>query len=98
MNLKPYIPLETVCTHYQIELTFVQRLGEMELIEFHTVDQLVCIHEDHLTDLERLLRLQRDLHLELDSMDVVLHLVQKVEQLQAELARLEARLRIYERG
>ncbi len=98
MNLKQYIPLDTVCTHYQIELAFVQRLGEMELIEFQTVDQLVCIHEDHLTDLERLLRLQRELNLELDSMDVVLHLVKKVEHLQAELARLEARLRIYERS
>ncbi|MCF8238654.1 MAG: chaperone modulator CbpM [Saprospiraceae bacterium] len=96
MNAPHYIPLETVCTHYQIEVTLIERLGEMELLEIHTVDQMACIHEDHLSQLERLLRLQQELHLDSDSLDVVLHLVQKVEDLQSELNRLQSRLQIYE--
>ncbi len=98
MNVPQYIPVKTVCAHYQVEVTFIQRLGDMELIEIQTVDQLDCIHEDHLGHLERLIRLQQDLNLDPDSLDVILHLIQKVEDLQSELFRLQSRLQIYERG
>lgn len=96
MNAPTYIPLETLCLHYQIEVAFVDRLQELQLIEVHTIDETVCVHEDQLTDLERILRLRHDLGLEPDSLDIVLHLLQKVEHLQEEVGRLRSRLRLYE--
>ena len=96
MNTPTYIPVETLCLHYQIEVAFLDRLQELQLIEVQTIEKTVCIHEDHLSDLERLIRLRHDLGLDPDSLEVVLHLLRKVEHLQEEVGRLQSRLRLYE--
>ncbi len=96
MKKLSYIPVDTLCTHYQIEHSFVMHLSNMELIEVQTIDQAYCIHEEQLGHLERIIRLQQDLNIDLDSLDVVLHLVQKVESLQQELSEARSRLRWFE--
>ena len=52
MNTPTYIPVETLCLHYQIEIAFLDRLLELQLIEVQTIEETICIHEDHLSDLE----------------------------------------------
>ncbi|MCB9313458.1 MAG: MerR family transcriptional regulator [Lewinellaceae bacterium] len=96
MNTPTYIPVETLCLHYQIEIAFLDRLLELQLIEVQTIEETICIHEDHLSDLERIIRLRDDLGLDPDNLDIVLHLLRKVEHLQKEVGRLQSRLRLYE--
>lgn len=65
--------------------------------------QVRCITEedgqvphDELGRLESLVRLHYDLHINLEGLDAINHLLQRMENLQREVAGLRSRLRLYE--
>jgi hypothetical protein len=91
-----YIEISQLCMHYEIEVAFFQSLNEYGLIELVTVEERPCIAEDKLTDVEKILRLHRDLEINLEGIDTIIHLLKKVEDLQTELAVTKGRLGLYE--
>lgn len=82
------IPIELFCTHYRIEQTFVEMLRERGLIEVRVVKKALFIPIEELVRLERLRRLHYELEIDMDSMDVVIDLLAKLEILQEENRRL----------
>jgi hypothetical protein len=91
-----YIEISQLCTHYEIEVTFFQSLNEYGLIELVTVEERPCIAEDKLTDLEKILRLNRDLEINLEGIDTIIHLLKRVDSLQVALALAKERLKFFE--
>ena len=98
MKAETYIPIQTICTHYEVETTFLEGLNDYGLIEITTIEQLPCIHQNHIKNLESMIRLHDDLHLNFEGIDTVFNLLEKVEHLQDELRNIKNRLRIYEDG
>lgn len=98
MNIQNYIPIKTICTYYKVETTFIEGLNEYGLIEITTIEQLPYIHQNHIKQLETMLRLHDDLHINIEGIDTVLNLVEKIEMLQEELKNVKNRLGIYEDG
>lgn len=96
MSIESYIPIQTICTHYKVETTFLEGLNDYGLIEITTIEQSPCIHQNHIKSLESMIRLHDDLNLNFEGIDTVLNLLEKVEQLQDELRGLKNRLGIYE--
>ncbi|MGJ8592532.1 MAG: chaperone modulator CbpM [Aquaticitalea sp.] len=96
MNEQRYIPLKTICTHYKVETKFLDGLNDYGLIEITTIEQSPCVHQDHIKDLESMIRMHDDLQLNLEGIDTVMNLLGKVEQLQEELRCVKNRLGIYE--
>lgn len=96
MSTATYIPLKTLCTHYKVETTFFQGLNEYGLIEITTIEQAPCIHQDHIKNLESMVRLHQDLHINLEGIDTVMNLLDKIHHLQEELKTVKNRLRIFE--
>ena len=96
MSNKTYIPITTICTHYKVETTFLEGLNDYGLIEITTVEQSPCIDQNHIKSLESMIRLHDDLHINLEGIDTVLNLLEKIESLQEELRVANNRLRILE--
>lgn len=96
MNEKPLIPTQTLCSHYNIEISFVDALNKMGLIRVEIIEQKQFLHQDQISNLEKIIRLHNELNVNLEGIDVVFNLLEKERKLQNELNSLKNRLRLYE--
>ena len=96
MSNDPLIPADQFCTQHNIELSFISTLHESGLINIITVEQTQFIPEDHLPDLEKLVRLHYDLDINLEGLEAITYLMQRIENLQNELRQTRRKLRLYE--
>ncbi|SDW34568.1 chaperone modulator CbpM [Flavobacterium degerlachei] len=96
MSTENFIPLETLCSHYNVELSFFSNLDEIGLIEIQMVEQTQYIHQDSIYQIEKMIRMHQELDVNLEGIDVVFNLLQKIDSLQAELLSVRNRLLLYE--
>lgn len=97
MAQQELILLETLCTHYEVEVSFVDTLYSLGLIEIHTIEQTRFIPEEKVADLEKMIRIHQDLEVNPEGIDVIINLLSKVEDLKSELAATKHRLKRYEK-
>jgi len=90
------IAITTLCTHYEIEFSFIDALQKTGLIQIVIIEQNQFIHEDKISDLEKMIRLHNELNVNIEGIDVVFNLLEKEKALREELNILKNRLRIYE--
>ena len=90
------ISTDDFCTHYKVEYSFITSLKEHGLIEITTIDQHSFIDHDHLQNVEKLVRLHYDLDINLEGIDVITHLLERMKALQDENIALKNKLRVYE--
>ena len=91
-----YIPLDTLCVHYQIEMSFFLNLNEIGLLEIKTVEKSPCIREEGIAELERIIRIYHDLDVNMEGIDIVFNLLHKIDALHSEVGALKSRLGLYE--
>ncbi|WP_339701097.1 chaperone modulator CbpM [Algoriphagus aquimarinus] len=96
MAQQELIVIETLCSHYEIEVSFVDSLFSLGLIEIHTVEQTRFISEGKVADLEKMIRIHQELEVNPEGIDVIFNLLRKVDDLKSELAVAKNRLRRYE--
>lgn len=84
------------CRHHQIEITFLHELQEYGLLDAEANGDDLLLSPGQLDTVEKLVRLHYDLHINLEGIDAISHLLHRVESLQAELRLLQARLRLHE--
>ena len=96
MSTATYIPITTLCTYYKVETSFFQGLNDYGLIEITTIEKSLCIHQNYIKNLDAIVRLHQDLHINFEGIDTVLNLVKKIQDLQDELRTAKNRLRIFE--
>lgn len=77
-------------------MSFFDNLSEVGLIEIESIEESHYIRAERIGEVERLIRMRQDLHLNPEGIDVVLNLLQKMERLQHELISARNRLRLYE--
>lgn len=96
MDTQKYIPVLHLCDLYHTEVAFFRELDEQGLIEIITVENSLYVHQDKLYEVERIIRIHRELNVNIEGVDVVLNLLEKVDKLQNEVYRIQSRLRLYE--
>ncbi len=96
MTLDNFIPINIICTQYNIEISFISNLNEFGLIEITTVEQVEYIHQDKINDLEKIIRIHSELGVNMEGIDVVLNMLSKINELENELNSLKNRLGLYE--
>jgi len=96
MQATNLIPLNKLCASYQVEISFFDELHEVGLIEITIIEQQPYLHQDSITDIEKIMRIHHDLQLNVEAIDVVFNLLNKVTILENELNTTRNRLRIYE--
>jgi hypothetical protein len=96
MKTDKLLRLEDLCVHYEVEHTFFMHLSEAGLIEITIINNTHYIHPDRINDVEKMMRLHHDLELNIEGIDVVFHLLQKIDCLNTELVSVRNRLLLYE--
>ena len=96
MNLNKLIPINTLCVHYNIEITFFSNLIEYNLIEIITVEKAQYIHQNNIRNLEKILRIHDELGINMEGIDVVFNMLSKINALENELNTVKNRLGLYE--
>jgi len=90
------IPADEFCANHNIEISFIYSLQETGLIEITTIEETGYIHTSQLQELERIVRLYYELDINLEGIDTINHLLQRINDMQDEITALRNRLRLYE--
>ena len=96
MEAENFIPVVQLCSLYKVETSFFNQLDEVGLIEIITVKKVSCLHQDRISDVEKMIRMHHELNVNIEGIDVVFNLLHKVDGLQNELALVRNRLGLYE--
>ncbi len=96
METKNLIPIEQFCSFYKIETTFIDSLESFGLVEVIVVDNNPYFPEDQLAAVERMRRLHYELAINLEGVDAINFLLQRIEHLNQELMYVKNRLGLFE--
>lgn len=96
MNTENLVPVAVLCTHYRVEMSFFSRLEEVGLLNLESIEETQYVPSERIGEVEKIIRMQHDLNLNLEAIDVVFNLLDKVNGLQNELQTVRRRLRLYE--
>lgn len=93
---KRYILLQNYCEHSKIEDEFIRNLFEYGLISVEKQDNQEVIHENEISEIEKLFRLHTDLGINYEGLDVISEMLKRVRNMEKEMEILRKRLRLYE--
>lgn len=97
MQNNELILAEEFCTRYHIQLSFINDLSQYGLIEITSVEETSYIPQSELQKLEQIVRLHYDLDINLEGIEAISHLLDRVKGLQSELTSLKNKLSFYEK-
>ena len=89
MDKELWIPVYDFCLHYQIEQSFISNLNESGLIEITTVEETGCIPSNQLSSLEKYVRLYYELQINIEGIEAITHMLERIKELQHEVRRLK---------
>ena len=96
METTKYITISTFCQYHGIESSLIFSFRELGLIEINEDAPEPYLKEETLGQLERMVRLYKDLEISPNGVEVVIDLLTKIEKLQEDNLNLKRRLRKWE--
>ena len=90
------ISAKAFCVHHHIEYSFIQNLHRFGLVEIISGEDGFFIPSKHVSELERFIRLYRDLEINPEGIDAIIHLLNRLEIMQKKINTLQNRLSFYE--
>jgi chaperone modulatory protein CbpM len=91
MQTEGLIAVSEFCSSHRLEITFIRSLQEYGLIETTTIEQTTFIYDRELPKLEQIARL-RDLDINVEGIEAITHLLQRMEEMHNEITRLKNKL------
>ncbi len=96
MKTQEFIPIDFFCRQHGVDMAFISSLQDFGLIEVTCIDETTFIPMSQLAEAERLVRLYGDLEINIEGIDVAIHLLNRISNMQTEIQTLKNRLRLYE--
>ena len=90
------ISVEYLCKVYQVEMLFFEELCDHSIIEIVIVKEEKQLPESFLEKVEQVIRLNKDLGVNPEGIDVIFNLLKKIDSLEEELISVKNRLSIFE--
>ena len=88
------IIISEYCDKCHIEPSFIEMLQEGGLIDIRTEDGERCLLFSQLPDVERYSRMYYDLSINIEGIDAIHHLLERMEEMQQEIYSLHNKLRL----
>lgn len=92
MEHEELIPAHDFCVHHNIEYSFISCLQDSGLIRITSAQSATFIPAADLHKLEKFVRLYYDLDINIEGIETINHLLEKIEHLQWELKNLKNKL------
>lgn len=96
MGIPRLISADEFCAHHKVEYSFISSLQEFGLIEITTLEQGSYIETESLAELEKFARLYYDLDINLEGIEAITYLLEKIKNQQDEINLLRNKLNLYE--
>lgn len=96
MTTEQLISVDVYCTHQGVDVTFIRALHERGLIVLTMVEDEHLVAPTELSRIEQLARMHYDLDINLEGIEAISHLLERMIGLQDDLRVMRERLRIYE--
>jgi chaperone modulatory protein CbpM len=96
MQAEKLVAVDIFCANHNIDISFVSSLKQIGLIEITTIEEISFIDLTQLEQLEKIVRFYYDLDINLEGIETINHLLQRIKALQDENTLLRNRLRLYE--
>ncbi len=96
MTTEDMIPVDDFCLHHHIEFSFIRSLRESGLVEFTGAEEKLCVPESQLPHLEKLVRMYYEMDINLEGIETITHLLQRMNDMHQQIVLLKNRLRLYE--
>ena len=98
METEYLIAIDEFCSNHKIDLSFISSLHQSGLIEITSIEETEFIEADQLPQLEKFIRLYYELDINIEGIETINYLLQRINSLQTEMRTLRNKLRLYEPG
>lgn len=98
MQEESLIPASDLCIHHNIEMSFIYSLLEYGLLEMVNREETIFISAERLSELEKLIRMHYDLNINLEGIDAICHILNRLEAAQQEIINLRHLLKFYQQN
>lgn len=96
MQTEEMIPLQEFCTSHHIEQSFIFSLRDAGLIQIVHTEQEICIPSGELNQLEKMVRFNTEMDINIEGIETITYLLERMRNMQQEIVQLNNRLRMYE--
>ena len=92
MGTEEMISLQQFCFHHSVEQSFVLSLSESGLIEVTAMQEEVYIPVNELPRLEKFVRMNTEMEINLEGIEAIAHLLNRIDAMQEEIKQLTNKL------
>ena len=96
MHIENLISENEFCAKHNIEISFIRSIQSIGLIEITTIEETRYIRKNQLQELERIICLYYELDINLEGIESIFHLLQRITHMEDEITMLKNKLRFYE--
>jgi len=96
MQNENLIPVALCCEHYKVEVSFIQTLQQYGFIHIVSEDSTQYIDADDLLAIEKFMRMHYELDINMQGIEAINFLLERVKNMQHEISYLKSKLNIYE--
>lgn len=90
------IAVDEFCANHNIEISFISTLQQNGLIKITTIREARFIDQDQLLQLEKIIRLYYELDINLEGIETINYLLQRISSMHDEIIYLRNKIRFYE--
>lgn len=90
------IPVSEFCIYHNIELSFIYSLNESGLIDITSIEEKIYVPVSQLKHLEQLIRLNQEMDINIEGIEAITHLLQRIKDMQQNIVQLTNKLSFYE--
>lgn len=92
MITEDLINADDFCRFHHVEYSFIGSLEDAGLIQLVILNEEKYIEKEQLQHLEKIIRLSQDLEIDVAGIEVIIHLLSRMEQMQQEINDLKKRI------
>jgi hypothetical protein len=96
MEKEEMIPADEFCTYNNVEYSFIDSLQDSGLIEMTIVEERGYIPANQVLEVERFARLHYDLDINIEGIEAIAHLLNRLKDMQGEVASLRNKLKRFD--
>ncbi len=96
MQTEEMILVQDFCICHNIELSFIYSLKDAGLMEFYFEEEKIFLPTEKISELEKYTRLHYEMKINVEGLETISHLLQRINVMQEKIIQLNNRLSIYE--
>ena len=96
METEKMIPASEFCVYHNIELSFICSLNESGLIDVTIIKEEMFVPASQLKQLEQLMRLKQEMDINIEGIETITYLLQRIRDMQRHIEVLHNKLAFYQ--